>query len=108
MHFVYSFVGMPVATKPRQIVCVFFDRVELLLCAVINRALVDSRQEHLNRLIFERACMGKNHVNLVRGKPIFNYCLHLRIRLFIVPPAVPPSKSIILVHAVCTTDHDIS
>ena len=55
MHFINSFVCVPMSAEPCHIVRRFFYDIELLLRTVIHCTLVDTREEFFDRLIFERA-----------------------------------------------------
>ena len=87
MHFIDSFVRMPVSAEPRFVLNGFLDCVKLSLGAVVHCTLINAAKKHLCWLIFEWAGMGQNNVEVFLANLLLNISFNLRRWLLVRPPA---------------------
>lgn len=104
MHFVDSFIHVPVSTKPSLIVDGLLNLVQPALRAVIYGALVNPLEEHFRRYIFERAGMREDYVDFLLCNLLLNIRLDLFRRLFIWPPVVAFDQAVVFIYAVGASD----
>lgn len=108
MHIINSFVGMPVSTEPRNVVCSFLNFVEPFFRTVIHRTLVDAGDEFFDRFILEWAGMRQHYIDGIVLELLFNIAFDFFAWLFICPPSVSSGEAIELVYAVSTAYNDVS